>query len=412
MREDCKVRDCPLPLRLASFPVMPVRSLRLCPLAAILLASAASLKAQTAAGGESVPLLLQDRRSSLHLLAAPRLDRPWHTGIHPLLENLPVLPPGYDTTLLAPRTRTHSLDLQKGLPLILQAEPSVLENPDPAVWDWLRVDPKLETAEDRLRRQLQKEKDGFQVFGENDPSADPPQGKDDEGTGPVPKLQPSRASKTPGEIYLQGHHALKDGTDLENRSDFDGAYFKFKEARDLFDAAHQTDRGWQPDIVEYRRRKIREEMERVRQLEIQHRAGPGTASPAPSEQEGKSKDQPARPDPQRAQGSPKNPDEKVRQKPQSKKGKPDKPSPKHPRTAQGPRETGTELRRRLHEAEAALQQSRRREEALRTVVRDLIQQIDPPEGLLPAMRQPPLKPPFPPRPSSSPPPPVPPSLAP
>ncbi|MDB6071608.1 MAG: lipoprotein NlpI [Verrucomicrobiales bacterium] len=71
---------------------------------------------------------------------------------------------------------------------------------------------------------------------------------------------------------------MKEGTEKEAKGDFAGAYFKLKDARDLFDAAGEADRTWQPEIVEYRRRKIREEMERVRKLEVQRRAAGGPVS--------------------------------------------------------------------------------------------------------------------------------------
>jgi tetratricopeptide (TPR) repeat protein len=101
---------------------------------------------------------------------------------------------------------------------------------------------------------------------------------------PAPAAANPRAAlpdaNAPSQLYLQGHLVMKDGTEKEGKGDFAGAYFKFKDARDLFDAAGEADRTWQPEIVEYRRRKIREDMERVRQLEIKRRAEGGAPSPS------------------------------------------------------------------------------------------------------------------------------------
>ena len=86
------------------------------------------------------------------------------------------------------------------------------------------------------------------------------------------------AANSPSQLYLQGHLVMRDGTEKEAKGDFAGAYYKFLEARDLFDAAGQADKTWQPEIVEYRRKKIRADMERVRRLEKNKRATAGAAS--------------------------------------------------------------------------------------------------------------------------------------
>jgi hypothetical protein len=86
-----------------------------------------------------------------------------------------------------------------------------------------------------------------------------------------PKEQARKEAKEASQLYLQGHLTMKDGSELENKKDFAGAYFKLREARDLFDEVFKTDPAWQPEIVEYRRTKIREDMERIRQMEIRRR---------------------------------------------------------------------------------------------------------------------------------------------
>ena len=93
-----------------------------------------------------------------------------------------------------------------------------------------------------------------------------------------PNVEPAAAVSSPSGLYLQGHLVLKDGLEKEGKGDFAGAYFKLRDARDLFDAAYEADRTWNVEIVEYRRRKIREDMERVRLAEIARRAAGGKPS--------------------------------------------------------------------------------------------------------------------------------------
>lgn len=136
--------------------------------------------------------------------------------------------------------------------------------------------------------------------------------------------------KKAADIYLRGHLAMKDGFEKERKGGVVGAYEKLKEARDIFDAAGEADPAWQPEIVEYRRRKTREEMERVRHLEIQRRtAGPeNSANPEIKR----------RPDVRREEGA-----------------------------------EIHELQQRLHRAEQALEAARQREARLRAVLRDLLE---------------------------------------
>ncbi|MDB6134742.1 MAG: protein of unknown function, containing repeat [Verrucomicrobiales bacterium] len=94
-----------------------------------------------------------------------------------------------------------------------------------------------------------------------------------------PAGPPMRAAQdSASAIFLQGHLILKEGLDKEKAGDFAGAYFKYRDARDLFDAAYRADSTWQPDVVERRRRISRDDMERVRQMEIKRRAAGGEIS--------------------------------------------------------------------------------------------------------------------------------------
>ena len=80
------------------------------------------------------------------------------------------------------------------------------------------------------------------------------------------------------DLYLQGYLTMTAGDKLRDEGRFAAAFFKYREARDTFDAVHATDASWNPEVVEYRRRKIREDMESVRQREIQRRAAGGAPS--------------------------------------------------------------------------------------------------------------------------------------
>ena len=84
---------------------------------------------------------------------------------------------------------------------------------------------------------------------------------------------------TASDTYLQGYLTMLEGDKLRKSKDFVGAYFKFRDARDTFDSVHASDPSWNTEILDYRRRKIRESMEEVRQEEIQRRAAGGEPSP-------------------------------------------------------------------------------------------------------------------------------------
>ncbi len=92
---------------------------------------------------------------------------------------------------------------------------------------------------------------------------------------PAPALQ---AQPTPSDTYLQGYLTMLEGDKLLKSKDFVGAYYKYRDSRNVFDSVHTTDPGWNPDIIDYRRRKIRESMEEVRKLEVERRAAGGEIS--------------------------------------------------------------------------------------------------------------------------------------
>jgi tetratricopeptide (TPR) repeat protein len=95
---------------------------------------------------------------------------------------------------------------------------------------------------------------------------------------PAVRLQSGKSGVA--SLYLEGHTLMTEGEKLRERGEFAAAYYKMRDARDLFNAVYATDPSWNTEVVEMRRRKILEEMEKVRQLEIQRRAGGGAPSPA------------------------------------------------------------------------------------------------------------------------------------
>lgn len=88
-----------------------------------------------------------------------------------------------------------------------------------------------------------------------------------------------RRQPAASDTYLQGYLTMLDGDKLRKSKDLTGAYFKYRDARDTFDSVHASDPSWNSEILDYRRRKIRESMEEVRQEEIQRRAAGGEPSP-------------------------------------------------------------------------------------------------------------------------------------
>lgn len=75
--------------------------------------------------------------------------------------------------------------------------------------------------------------------------------------------------------YLRGYLIMLDGDKLRKAKDFTGAYYKYRDARDVFDSVHAAEPAWNSEIVAYRRKKIRDSMEEVRHSEMQRRADGG-----------------------------------------------------------------------------------------------------------------------------------------
>ncbi len=94
------------------------------------------------------------------------------------------------------------------------------------------------------------------------------------------------AGKKPNasEVYLRAYSTMEDGMKLLSAEDYSNSYYKLKDAKDLFDSVFHSDPNWNPEIVEYRRKRVGELMETARQQEIKRRAqsaaNPQTVNPA------------------------------------------------------------------------------------------------------------------------------------
>jgi tetratricopeptide (TPR) repeat protein len=86
-------------------------------------------------------------------------------------------------------------------------------------------------------------------------------------------LLSQQASKkfNPADVYLRGYLIMEDGMKLLENGDFSGSYYKLKDANDIFSSVFHSDPNWNPEIVEYRRKRVTELMESARQQEIARR---------------------------------------------------------------------------------------------------------------------------------------------
>lgn len=91
--------------------------------------------------------------------------------------------------------------------------------------------------------------------------------------GPVSAQQPPRnqGGVNPSDLYLQAYLLMEDGGKEEKKGDYEAAFNKYKQAGQLFDVVARSNPEWKGQIVRYRRKKIREDLARVRELEQQRR---------------------------------------------------------------------------------------------------------------------------------------------
>lgn len=76
----------------------------------------------------------------------------------------------------------------------------------------------------------------------------------------------------PSDVFLKGYLIMEDGMKMMQGEDYAGAYYKLKDAKDIFDSVFHSDPNWNPEIIEYRRKKVNEMMEAARNAEIQKRS--------------------------------------------------------------------------------------------------------------------------------------------
>ncbi|MCB1095854.1 MAG: tetratricopeptide repeat protein [Verrucomicrobiae bacterium] len=76
----------------------------------------------------------------------------------------------------------------------------------------------------------------------------------------------------PSDLYLQAYLLMEDGGKEEGKGNYESAFAKYKQAGQLFDVVARSNPEWKGQIVRYRRKKIREDLARVRELEQQRRA--------------------------------------------------------------------------------------------------------------------------------------------
>ena len=76
----------------------------------------------------------------------------------------------------------------------------------------------------------------------------------------------------PSDLYLQAYLLMEDGGNEVGKGNYETAFAKYKQAGQLFDVVARSSPEWKGQIVRYRRKKIREDLARVRALEQERRA--------------------------------------------------------------------------------------------------------------------------------------------
>ena len=74
----------------------------------------------------------------------------------------------------------------------------------------------------------------------------------------------SAYSQDPGTIYLEAYLQVEDAEKLEQSGNFAAALRKFNDAKSILDNIAREHRGWRPEVLNYRRRKVNEAINRCR----------------------------------------------------------------------------------------------------------------------------------------------------
>ncbi len=99
----------------------------------------------------------------------------------------------------------------------------------------------------------------------------------------VTRVRAAAQGVDPADVWLQAYMLMQEAKEKERSSDVSGAFQKLRQAADMFDTVARTHPKWRHEMVNYRRRMIRNDLERLRGT-MSGAAGSGGASgyPAPS----------------------------------------------------------------------------------------------------------------------------------
>ena len=70
----------------------------------------------------------------------------------------------------------------------------------------------------------------------------------------------------PGTIYLEAYLQVEDAEKLEKESKFNEALRKYTDAKKILDNIARDHRGWRPEVLDYRRRKVNEAIDRCKKV--------------------------------------------------------------------------------------------------------------------------------------------------
>jgi tetratricopeptide (TPR) repeat protein len=83
----------------------------------------------------------------------------------------------------------------------------------------------------------------------------------------------------PSNIYLQAYLVMEDGSAAEKKQDYRTAFAKYKQAGQMFDVVARSHPEWNSQIVRFRRKKVRADLNRLRDLEISRQEVQGSPPP-------------------------------------------------------------------------------------------------------------------------------------
>ena len=75
--------------------------------------------------------------------------------------------------------------------------------------------------------------------------------------------------KEAGTIYLEAYLQVEDAEKLEKESKFNEALRKYTDAKNILDNIAREHRGWRPEVLDYRRRKVNEAIDRCKKAEAE-----------------------------------------------------------------------------------------------------------------------------------------------